>query len=99
MEIERELTREDLERGWAWRWQRRGGRPKKNEDLDKKLLKAAADARGITLRNFIRSWVKREFGHMPDIKEVRSWERRIYRLREKAASKKPVSLRQNPFVN
>jgi hypothetical protein len=99
VEIERELTREDLEWLRAWRQQRRGGRPKKNAALDKRLLKAADKARGIPLRNFIRSWVKHEFGHMPDIKEIRSWERRIYRLREKAEADKPAPLRQNPFVN
>jgi hypothetical protein len=99
MEWVRELTREDLE--WLEATRNRGGRPKKkkDEDLDKQLLKAADDARDIPLRNFIRSWVKHEFDRNPDIKEIRKWERRIYRLREKAEADKPGSLRQNPFVN
>jgi hypothetical protein len=99
MEYGGPLTQEDLDRYWAWRQQKRGGAPIKNAALDKKLLKAADEARDIPLRNFIRSWVKHEFDRIPDIKEIRKWERRIYRLREKAEADKPGSLRQNPFVN
>jgi hypothetical protein len=95
IEIGRKLTVEDLQRLDTMR--NRGGRPA-DRALNKELLKAADDARNIPLRTFICAWVKRKFGRMPDIKEIRSWERRIYRLRS-AASNKPVSLRQNRFVN
>jgi hypothetical protein len=98
IEIERALTREDLK--WLERYvamRDKGGR-RADKDLNKKLLKAADEARGIPLRNFICAWVKREFGHTPDIKEIRSWERRIYRLRQ-AASEKPGSLRHNRLFN
>jgi hypothetical protein len=94
IEYVRDLTIEDLKVMAAYQWTRRGGRPKKDRDLNltKELSKAAANAPGIPLRDFIRSWVKQKFGYIPDIREIRKWQRRIYRLRED----KPV--RQNPFL-
>jgi hypothetical protein len=93
-EIMRELsTLEEIEREWR---RQRGGAPAK-EARNRELMKAPAG--GIELRAFICRWLKRELGRVPDIKEIRSLQRQIYRLRAAHPKDRPVGVRQNLRVN
>jgi hypothetical protein len=89
----RELTPEDLQWLEQWHWERRGGRPV-NEARNKELLKAPGG--GLELRAFICRWLKEELGRVPNVKEIRSLQRQICRLRAKRSDGKS-RVRQNLF--
>jgi hypothetical protein len=90
----RELTPEDLQWLEQWHWERRGGRPA-NEDRNRELLKAPAN--GLELRAFICRLLKRELGRVPEMKEICSLQRQIYRLRAKRDEREAPRVATKPI--
>ena len=66
-----------------WRWQRRGGRPPKQQ-INQSLLDGwRAKPQGMTKRAFVRKWFRQWHGRAATLDEVQSVERQIDRLLKK----------------